>query len=360
MLDTLDLGGMQLNSSLDTVTAENGRDFMQQLGLSDWLGPLAPIALSPFFGLALLSGIATYGPQWMQERSIMFQANRALDSPALFWTMAVLALFTSLPRLTKVSKPLGLAAEKLETSSAIIILIAVRLLGSQFQTDSSASQIASQQLFLSAGLGAMSLNVALSAVAALNVVVINVVKLFCEFLVWLIPVPVIDALIEAMNKSICAGLMALYCYSPSLATCVNLLLLLICLLIFGWIYRRLKYYQEMIVGPALAWLFPSWFAQRDTQFTAFVDDSPFELPRYTRVRVSQSGPDHYDIVGRRWLRSYQWRLRATSQEARSNGWIARSLTLQDDQQRTYVLLHRRWTLGDSMFNGSQKPSVVVG
>ncbi|HAC92573.1 MAG TPA: hypothetical protein DCF63_18375 [Planctomycetaceae bacterium] len=357
MLDTPVLIGIQLNPSPGTAT---GQDFVQQLGLSDWLGPLAPIALSPFFGLALLSGIATYGPEWIQERSAMFQADGALDSPSLFWTMAALALFTSLPRLTKVSKPLGLAAEKLETSSAIIILIAVRLLGSQFQADLGTSQIASEQLFLSAGFGVVSLNVALSAVAALNVVVINMVKLFCEFLIWLIPVPAIDAMIEAGNKSICAGLMGLYCYSPGLATGLNLLLLLICLLIFGWIYRRLKCYQETIAGPALAWLLPNWFAQRGTQFTAFVDDSPHGVPRYSRVEVSQSGPDYYDVTGRRWLRSYHWRLRASAQQARSNGWILQSLTLQDDQQRTYLLLHRRWVSGDTLYTGNPTPSIVGG
>jgi|694.fasta_scaffold00384_31 hypothetical protein len=101
MLDAPELIGIQLNPSPDTATAQTGQDFIQQLGLSDWLGPLAPIALSPFFGLALLSGTATYGPEWIQERSVMLQADGALDSPSLFWTMAALALFTSLPRLTK-------------------------------------------------------------------------------------------------------------------------------------------------------------------------------------------------------------------------------------------------------------------
>ena len=36
-----------------------------QITTIEWLAPLAPIALSPFFGITLLSGFACYGSEWL-------------------------------------------------------------------------------------------------------------------------------------------------------------------------------------------------------------------------------------------------------------------------------------------------------
>ncbi len=59
-----------------------GEKIAEQIGASEWLGPLAPVALSPFFGLATLSGIATYGPDWLQQRSALFsEASGLKQSP---------------------------------------------------------------------------------------------------------------------------------------------------------------------------------------------------------------------------------------------------------------------------------------
>lgn len=350
MLDLSSTLTTQVANELGIPSAEATQAWGQELGIAEWLGPLAPVALSPFFGLATLSGVATYGPEWMQQHSALLQPGSSLNNPILFWTMASLAIFTSLPRMTKVSKPIGLAAEKLEAYSAIIILIVVRMFGSQFQQDSLLEPAQASHMVVAAGLGSFSLNLLLSLFAAINVVVINAVKLFAECLVWLIPFPSIDALVEAANKTVCAGLMGLYCYSPWLASLVNLVLLLACLLVFGWVYRRVNLYRELIAGPILAWLAPWFFAQKAQTFTAFVEESPASLARYSRVRVTMVSDREFVVSGSRWCIPFRWRLQpAANQENRSQGVLSQRLTLEDESGRSCVIVFRKWNSADALY-----------
>jgi hypothetical protein len=350
----------QLPEVLDPKAVAAGQVISQQLSTSEWLGPLAPVALSPFFGLATLSGIATYGPEWLQQKSALFHTDGPLNNPWLFWTMAVLAVFTSLPRLTKVSKPISLAAEKLEAYSAIIILISVRMMGGS-DVPATGNEQAANELFLNVepqalaavGVGSLSLNVVMSLFAAINVFVVNLVKLFFEFIIWLIPIPAVDALAEISNKSLCAGLMALYCYSPWLATIVNLGLLVVCFLVFNWIYRRVNFYKQLISGPVLAWLFPKWFAQRGDSFTAFIESSGRGLSKYQPVTVTrQSG--QYKVVGRKGFSRFSFTLSEDGKRAAesTSGWVSQRLVLCDEGRADCVLVYRKWVKADSLYRGA--------
>lgn len=346
----------QLPTGLDAGTLAASEKVAEQIGASEWLGPLAPVALSPFFGLATLSGIATYGPDWLQNRSALFGETSSLNSPALFWTMAALAIATSLPRLSKVSKPLALAAERLETYSAVIILFAVRMLGSSTNLVPGGTE---EHAMMSAGIATMPLDILMSIVAGLNVIVINAVKLFCEFLVWLIPIPLVDAAIEVGNKAICAGLMSLYCYSPALAAGLDLVLLIGCALVFSWIYRRLSFYRQLIAGPLLAWMLPSWFAQRGNTFIAFVDEASAGLPRCAMVTVHELSADEFEVVGKRWWRRYKRRM-SSCRVAREEGLVIQRLVLHSASGETLRLSHRRWVPGDARYSPAASRPLAVG
>lgn len=341
---------LQVSSDLQSASNETAQALGQELGISEWLGPLAPIALSPFFGLAALSGIATYGPEWMQHKSTLLQPGSSINSPALFWTMAALALLTSLLRMTKISKPIALAAEKLEAYSAIIILIVVRMTGAELPTDGVTDQASADPIMAAAGLSAITMNLALSLFAAINVFVINIVKLFCEFLIWLVPVPTIDAIVEAANKTLCASLMGLYCFSPMLASVVNIVLLLACLTVFAWVYRRLKLYQELIVSPMLVWIAPKWFGQKGREFNAFVEESQGALVRYSRVKVTIESEGQYRVRGSRWLIPFERMLSPASKvQPCSNRLLSQALSLEDEQGKKFVLVLRKWCPGDSLY-----------
>lgn len=261
------------------------------LATSEWLGPLAPVALSPFFGLAMLSGAATYGPDWLGERSGLFADGSSLDNAPLFWIMAMLAIASSLPRLSKVSKPIALACENLETYSSVIILVVLRFVAVENAEIESSGE-------LQAG---MTADVIVSILVAMNIVVINGVKLFFEFLIWLVPFPSIDAMLELGNKSLCAAFMGLYMFSPAAATLLNLIVLAGCLVVFGWVRRRTGYYRNIIANPLLEKLLPDWFAEPGESFTAFLDSRQLGLPKFNRVFVEVDGQT-VTVRGRWWLR----------------------------------------------------------
>ena len=57
---------------LDAMAAERmAEQFSDQISNVEWLAPLAPLALSPFFGITLLSGVACYGPEWLPNNALV-------------------------------------------------------------------------------------------------------------------------------------------------------------------------------------------------------------------------------------------------------------------------------------------------
>ena len=83
-------GVLILHSSLlmqidPTAAVAAASGISRQVSTQEWLGPLSAIALSPFFGLACLSGVATYGPDWLQSRSSLLGESSPLNNPLLFW-----------------------------------------------------------------------------------------------------------------------------------------------------------------------------------------------------------------------------------------------------------------------------------
>jgi hypothetical protein len=306
----------------DLNVIQSSKKFTESYGIADWMGPLAPIALSPFFGLACLSGIATFGPDWLQQRSSVFGGSSMLNNQMLFWSMAVLTIVTSLPRLSKVSKPIALAAEKLETYSVIIIMIAMRL----FSSDVTGGETASVELvtltapgFLSAGIATMPLDLVIGFVTAVNILVINGVKVFFEFIVWLSPIPTIDAIAEVANKILSACLMAVYVWSPLLATVLNLIVLAACAMVFLWTQRRLAYYIDMIVCPIAAIAFGSWaswrYAENAEGKLAFLAKKWNGLPAYTRLRIRGSAGDGWTATRWSWWNRVELRLPAAPYNA---------------------------------------------
>lgn len=88
----------------------------------------------------------------------------------------------------------------------------------------------------------------------MNIFVVNTVKYLFEVLIFLSPIPAVDALFEAANKSFAAFLLAVYVFSPALATVINLLIFAICLVIFAWSYRRVVYMRSVLGDPVLGWI----------------------------------------------------------------------------------------------------------
>lgn len=255
---------------------------LQSLDVSEWLGPMAPVALSPFFGITCLAGLSQFGGDWLPANSFL-STNPVLNNPAVFWTFAVLTLLTSLPRLTKVSKPAAQALDFVETYAAIITIIVIRVFATSNQPEPEFA--AAAPVIVQMGIFSFTADMLLSVAAIINILVINSVKFFCEMMIWLTPFPFIDALLELANKSLCAALMAIYAYSPTIATMLNLALFIACLIVFRWTSRQVGYLRSLLIDPLRAYLQPAWAVPGVATLDVFPQNAWGPFPAKARLQL---------------------------------------------------------------------------
>ncbi len=241
------------DKNLLSADKTKGEQIAKKISSFDVLAPLAPVALSPFFGIACLSGTSMLCSHGILPENDFLMGNKALNNPLVFIVFLGLAIATSIPKMTAVSKGFAQAADQLETYAGIITYIAIfYLAGSASETASTAS---TQQVIYTAGIFSFTKSALLMLASVVNIIVINTVKYLFEMLVWVSPIPALDAIFEAANKIFAAALMAVYAFSPYLAFILNLILFLICLMIFNWARRNMKYYRAILVAPVIAKLF---------------------------------------------------------------------------------------------------------
>ncbi len=154
------------------------------------------------------------------------------------------------------------------------------------------------------GFLSFSADVLLAIAAVINIIVINSMKFFFEVMVWLIPVPFIDAALEVANKSVCAGLMAIYAWSPVAATGINLLLFVICLIMFRWVNRRVTYLRSMIGDPIWALINPGYGKPTNDRLTVFVKDGFESFPAKSKL-ILQTTDQGWQLIRPRFLLSKQ-------------------------------------------------------
>lgn len=220
--------------------------FVDRLPLAEVMGPLAPIALSPFFGLTLLSGAAFLEDEGVLPQNDFLSGSEALQNPYVFGGLLLLTVLTSLPRFMKVAKVFAQACDQVETYSSIVAY-GVILYFSQF----GGVPDSGTELVYTAGIFSFTADTLMMLVVALNIIVINTVKFFFEVCILISPIPLVDAIFEIANKCVVAGLLVVYAFSPVAATVLNLLILLICLILFNWVRRRVTYYRAILAGFVL-------------------------------------------------------------------------------------------------------------
>ncbi|MGB7344389.1 MAG: hypothetical protein WBD20_09265 [Pirellulaceae bacterium] len=337
---SFDLQNLQENLEGDfraeDITAANS--WAQTLQLADWLGPLAPVALSPFFGMACLSGLALYGPDWVTNNALLGSTG-PLQNEWLFGVFIVLTLLTSLPRLSKVSKPFAQAMDQVETYSVIIILLAIKFLADTSSASDEPTQVAMVQL----GVFSFTVDTLLMIAMAVNIVVVNTVKFFFEFLVWLTPIPTLDAIFEVCNKAICAALMAVYAFSPTIATIINLIILVCALVVFRWVSRQVRYYRTMVMDPVIARLWKKYATSADGSLVVFPAKSCGPYASKSRLRICRAG-EGWDLTEANWWMPSKRHTIASSETAASlrRGWVMHTITLYDSNGEYVFKVSRRY------------------
>lgn len=278
-----------LPSPISSSEIAQAQQFGQSLGIADWLGPLAPVALSPFFGIACLSAMALYGQGWVSADNAFLGEASPLNNQTVFVVFLVLTVLTSLPRLTKVSKPFAQAVDQVEAWAGIITMLTLKYLIQNYSAAEMA--LTSSEHFTVAQMSPLTFTVStlLAVAAIINVVVINTVKFFFEVLIWITPIPAIDALFEVANKTICMLLMAIYGYSPVLATGINVFVFLVAAVAFRWVYRREVFFRTMLLDACWAWVSPPKSTRDHLVVFPAEEFGPFPARSRCRLEVTDSG-----------------------------------------------------------------------
>ena len=247
--------GLLDDKSLESES-RRGEQIVRELGVTEVLGPLAPVAMSPFFALTFMSGASLMADTGLLPDAIsknaLLGAGSPLNNGLVFTGLLALTIVTALPKLTKVTKPLAQAIDQVEAHSGIVALLAVQAL-SRINLGDDPTQASAPVVVIEAGLVSFTLSTALMVFSAINIFVVNTVKFFFEMMIFLSPFPTVDAIFEAANKAAAAGLMAVYIWSPWVATVINLVIFAISLLIFAWVRRRAGYLRAIFGDPILGW-----------------------------------------------------------------------------------------------------------
>jgi hypothetical protein len=263
--------------------------------LSDF-GPLSPLAMSPFFGITVLSGLSQlentqWGGAFLADYT-MVARNPVLKHPATFWVFLVLTVLTSLPRMTKVSKPVAQALDWVESYSVLLITLIMFGIGLSMAEasggagDSVAVSVdRSVMTPMQAGVFSLTLGGLLMVAAIVNFVVVKSVRFMFEMLIWISPIPFVDAIFDVLNKVVCLGLLILYAISPLAALVVNLLIFAACVVVYHWAKRRLDYHWHFWVEPFWKWLFPSYRAFDGRHLWCFAEQDFGPFQKYDRLQV---------------------------------------------------------------------------
>lgn len=286
----------ELTTNPLTSSDEEKLEAISNISAFEWLGPLAPIAISPFFAITILAGLSQFGGDFVQNSFI--SDNPVLSNPAVFWIFLCLTIVTSLPRFTKVSKPAAQAIDQLEAYAGIITIVLIRLLTTMGDSDPVGADTA---MVVQMGVFSFSADVLLSIAAIINIFVINTVKFFFEVMVWLIPIPMVDAALEVTNKSLCAGLMMIYAWSPLVATILNLIIFIGCLFAFRWIYRRVQYMRSVLCDPIWSLIQPSYGDPKTNELVVFPQKGVVGFPAKTKLLL-QSTESGWRLVKPNWFR----------------------------------------------------------
>ena len=114
------------------------------------------------------------------------------------------------------------------------------------------------------------------------------------------PFPSVDALLEAANKTVCAALMAIYAWSPLVATLLNLLIFAACLWTYRWASRRVAYMRAMVFDPVWAMFRPEYGKPTTESLTVFSHDDFASFPARAKLTL-QKEESGWTLTQKKWF-----------------------------------------------------------
>lgn len=206
---------------------------------------LSPISISPFWTLFITSLASTLG---IGNEYIV--THPLLGNWAMLLISGFLVLFTTLPNLTKVSKPIGLAIKFLENKAGIVLFIVILVVPYLFPPEGTAPAVVHMGLF------DIPFSVLLMIGLAIPYyIVVMTVRYLLEILIFLSPIPLLDALFEFIKKGITFFLIVVYFLVPSFGFVLSIFIFIVAFFFFKRARRISNFFQYVFVEPILARVF---------------------------------------------------------------------------------------------------------
>lgn len=223
-------------STMEATLAENA-------SLVEAFSLLSPMTISPFWTLFITSFASTFG-----IGNQFIATNPVLGNGLVFFLSFLLVVITTLPNLMKVSKPIGLAAKFIENKAGYIIYVLVTIAPYLFLSGGSA-----QQGMVTFSLFDIPFSVVLIIALALPYFfVVMTVRYFLEILIFLSPIPLLDAFFELIKKGFTFLLILIYFFLPSFGFVLSILIFLLAYLFFKRATKVSNFFQYIYVEPILA------------------------------------------------------------------------------------------------------------
>lgn len=214
--------------------------------LSEQLGMLGPVAISPYWGLFLASAASLFevgGNEYLMTHPM-------LGNWLVFILFGLCAICTSIPNITKYSKALGVATSYLEDHVSMIIVILAVVLPIAHQT------MGGTPTHGEFGIIDTSLyTLAMIAFSAVYMFIVTTVRLFFEVTAFITPIPFIDTVVEIMKKVSSLILMGIYFVSPEIALGISILILIVAFFIFRKANTTMNYFRQIYIAPIVSWIF---------------------------------------------------------------------------------------------------------
>ncbi|NQX92975.1 MAG: hypothetical protein HRT74_12790, partial [Flavobacteriales bacterium] len=216
--------------------------------LVGYIAQLAPMAINPYLTIFLTSLFSNLG-----LTNDLVMTNAYLANGWVLGISGALVAITSLPKILgdKLTGPLSLAINYLDTKAAIIINISVLLLPVFFDSSEQMQETAMMVM----GLDISFKTLVLIIVSVIYLVVVMTVKFFLETLIFLSPIPLLDSIFEILKIVLTIGLTFLALVFPYFALFLTIISFLICLIFYKRAKRKLVQIKYLIIDPVLNVIF---------------------------------------------------------------------------------------------------------
>ncbi len=221
---------------------------LQNASVVEAVSLISPMAISPFWTLFLTSLASNFG-----FGNEYIATNPMLANIYIVIASFILVLITTIPNLSKFSKPLGLAAKFLENKAGYFIYI-LTLIAPYLMQASGNSNIEMSGF----AIGGYEIPSSIFIIALLAIpyfLVVVTVRYFLEILIFLSPIPLLDALFEFAKKVFTFGLVLIYFFFPKFGLILTLLIFVAAFFLFKKAKKFSNFFQYIYVEPMFSKLF---------------------------------------------------------------------------------------------------------